>query len=101
MPPHDKTQMDGAASPLFAYRALRRTGALKPDQGQELAAEKLQSLHNALSRYKPASGPVGWKERLGLASRREEPPQGLYIYGGVGRGKSMLMDLFFAASTVP
>ena len=33
---------------------------------------------------KPSTGIGGWKERLGLGRRREEPPQGLYIFGGVG-----------------
>jgi cell division protein ZapE len=86
--------------PIFAYRDRCRAGELEPDAGQELAAEKLQSVHNALKRYDPGSGRGGWKARLGLASRRAEPPQGLYIYGGVGTGKSMLMDLFFAEAPV-
>lgn len=86
--------------PLFAYRARLREGALKHDQNQQLAAEKLQSLHNALRHYKPKQGTGGWKERLGLGGKPESPPQGLYIYGGVGRGKSMLMDLFFATAPV-
>jgi len=81
--------------PLEAYRARRREGDLRHDAGQLLAAEKLQSLHNALRGYRPAPESSGWKARLGLARHREEPPQGLYIFGGVGTGKSMLMDLFF------
>jgi cell division protein ZapE len=95
--------MSGATSaegPLAAYRARRRAGELKPDPGQELTAEKLQSLANALRHYSPASGPGGWKARLGLARRRADPPQGLYIYGGVGTGKSMLMDLFFETAPI-
>jgi len=86
--------------PVFAYRQRRRAGELEPDPGQELAAEKLQSVHNALKHYDPESGQIGWKARLGLASRRIEPPQGLYLYGGVGTGKSMLMDLFFDEAPV-
>lgn len=83
-----------------AYRALLREGALDPDPVQELAAEKLQGLANALRNYRPNGG-GGWRERLGLARRREEPaPQGLYLYGPVGRGKSMLMDLFFRSVAV-
>ena len=78
----------------------RRAGELRPDPGQELAAEKLQSIHNALRHYRPSSGAGGWKERLGLGRRRVEPPQGLYIFGGVGTGKSMLMDLFFETAPV-
>ena len=86
--------------PLPRYRELRRGGQLRPDPGQELAAEKLQSIYNALRHYTPSSSGAGWKERLGLARRRVDPPQGLYIFGGVGTGKSMLMDLFFAAAAV-
>jgi cell division protein ZapE len=86
--------------PLPRYRELRRGGQLRPDPGQELAAEKLQSIYNALRHYTPSNSGAGWKERLGLARRRVDPPQGLYIFGGVGTGKSMLMDLFFAAAAV-
>ena len=60
-----------AAGPLALYRARRRTGQLDADPSQELAAEKLQSLHHALMHYQPASGPAGWRERLGLARRRD------------------------------
>jgi len=93
-------QVAAGAGPLLAYRTRRRKGALKHDANQELAAEKLQSLHNALKHYQQASGKAGWKERLGLGRRRVDPPQGLYIFGGVGTGKSMLMDLFFEQAPV-
>lgn len=86
--------------PLWSYRSRRRGGVLQPDDCQELAAEKLQSLHKALLHYEPAMGRGGWKERLGLGRRKADPPQGLYLYGGVGTGKSMLMDLFFATAPV-
>jgi cell division protein ZapE len=91
--------------PMPAYRARRASGALKPDPMQELATEKLQMLHRALLGYRarPVSGqPTGWLGKLGLApvAPQRLPPKGLYLFGGVGRGKSMLMDLFFAASAV-
>ena len=87
--------------PLPRYRALQRAGTLAHDSAQELAAEKLQSLHKALKNYHPREKASGWRERLGLSRRRDvEAPQGLYIFGPVGRGKSMLMDLFFATAPV-
>lgn len=81
--------------PLTRYRALVADGTLKPDPAQELAAEKLNSLHHALQSYKPKSGRKGWMDRFGLTGQygAEPPPQGLYLFGGVGVGKSMLMDL--------
>jgi len=81
--------------PLIVYRARVDDGALKPDPAQELLAEKLQSLHQALAYYTPVAAGIGWKERFGWVRRRENAPLGLYIYGGVGGGKSMLMDLFY------
>ncbi len=86
--------------PLAHYRRRLADGEIRPDPAQELAAEKLESLHHALAGYEPATGRSGWKERFGLARRRVEPPQGLYLYGGVGRGKSMLMDMFFRTAPV-
>lgn len=93
-------QKGGSHGLLTAYRALRQAGKLDPDPAQLLAAEKLQSLANALHGYRPAENGSGWKARLGLARRRETPPQGLYLCGEAGRGKSMLMDLFFAHAAV-
>ncbi|MCP4329513.1 MAG: cell division protein ZapE [Alphaproteobacteria bacterium] len=84
--------------PIATYRTLVEQGALIGDPAQALGAEKLQSLHNALRYYNPDTGAAGWKARFGLARRQEAPPQGLYIFGPVGRGKSMLMDLFFESA---
>ena len=89
-----------ADGPLFVYRKLVELGDFKLDPVQELLAEKLQSLHQALKNYEPDGGQDGWRERLGLASRYTDPLKGLYIYGGVGTGKSMLMDLFFDGAPV-
>jgi cell division protein ZapE len=84
-----------AAGPLARYRAWRGRGRLLHDPAQELAAEKLQGLARALADYQPREGEGGWRVRLGLAEAPGPPPMGLYIFGKVGRGKSMLMDMFF------
>ena len=77
-----------------AYRALVDAGELKPDPDQAAAAEKLYALRVAL-------GADARPGRLGRwFGRAPERPKGLYLWGGVGRGKSMLMDLFFARATV-
>ena len=89
-----------SATPLALYRAEVASGRILRDPMQALAAEKLESLFHALAHYQPGRAD-GWKARLGLARREKTPPQGLYLYGGVGRGKSMLMDLFFGAVQVP
>jgi cell division protein ZapE len=90
--------------PLPAYRAKLAAGELSHDSSQELAAERLQALWTRLRGYDP---PLK-QENGGLLSRflrrkkvdeaGEDRPNGLYLVGEVGRGKSMLMDLFFAAA---
>jgi cell division protein ZapE len=85
--------------PLSTYRTLIRSGEIERDPAQELAAEKLNLLHRRLGRYRPAES-GGLLSRFGLGTEPMEPPQGLYLVGGVGRGKSMLMDLFFDGAPV-
>ena len=93
--------------PLSAYRAKLAAGELLTDPAQALAAERLQTLWNRLRGYAPPArhaSPVRLFSRL--LRRRvvddipEDYPHGLYLVGDVGRGKSMLMDLFFAAADV-
>ena len=72
------------ASILEAYQARVAAGALTLDPAQAQAAARLDALAHDLVRWKPNA-------LLG----RKRPPKGLYIFGPVGRGKSMLMDLFF------
>jgi cell division protein ZapE len=91
-----------ACEPIAVYQELRQKGVLQPDPAQQAAIEKLQSLYRALSEYRPESGLRGWLARLGLAENGgAHAPMGLYVHGPVGRGKSMLMDLFFAAVPGP
>src|ERR1043166_2899324 len=79
------------------YQTLVASGAIEADAAQGRAVEALARLEQQLARYKPL-------RRQGLLGRlfadRDEPPRGLYIHGEVGRGKTMLMDLFFQLSPV-
>jgi cell division protein ZapE len=86
--------------PLAQYRARVEACELYPASSQRLAVDKLQSLWRALLSYQPNNGEQGWRARLGLALAAPPPPLGLYLFGGVGRGKSMLMDMFFATAAV-
>lgn len=81
---------------LELYRDMVRAKELNADEAQLLAAEKLQILANRLARYTPPSK----TDFFSFFTRRfGEVPRGLFIFGPVGRGKTMLMDLFFC--TVP
>ena len=76
---------------LARYEALLADGQLQPDKAQRAAAERLQQLQDDLET--PAPKP-GFFARLTGSATVEPDPRGVYMWGGVGRGKSMLMDLF-------
>ncbi len=78
-------------SVLVAYAALVAAGELRPDPAQAAAAHRLDALAAELEAT-PNRGSLLWR----LARRKPASPRGVYLWGGVGRGKSMLMDLFFA-----
>jgi cell division protein ZapE len=80
------------------YQALVSSGAIEPDAAQEEAAEALADLEARLAGYKPLRK-QGLLGRL-FADKAEPPPRGLYVHGEVGRGKTMLMDMFFQHSSV-
>jgi cell division protein ZapE len=80
------------------YQALVSSGAIEPDPAQAEVVEAFATLEERLAKYKPPrkNGLLG---RL-FADKNGGPPRGLYIHGEVGRGKTMLMDLFFQQSLV-
>jgi len=75
---------------LGAYDALVAAGELRPDPEQRAAAERLNRLQAELEAV-PKRGSLLWR----LAGRKPEALRGVYLWGAVGRGKSMLMDLFY------
>lgn len=86
-----------SSGPVAAYRKLGQKGQLGPDPAQQFALERLQILYNELVHRHPEHGFRGWLARFGLAEDNDPAPRGIYLCGPVGRGKTMLMDLFFAA----
>ncbi len=83
--------------PLHRYRALLKSGRLRPDPDQARVAGALDELAGAVNGYKPPS--VGRLSGL-FGARQPNAPKGLYVHGTVGRGKSLLMDLFFESSAI-
>jgi cell division protein ZapE len=82
------------------YAALVAAGEIERDAAQQAVADRLTRLADRLARHRLArkSSSLGWLFNGRRAG--EGPLKGLYIHGEVGRGKTMLMDLFFAAVPV-
>src|ERR1700716_1767455 len=80
------------------YQALVSSGAMEAAAARAEAAEAFAGLEQRLASYKPVRK-QGLLGRL-FADKNGAPPRGLYVYGDVGRGKTMLMDLFFQHSPV-
>ena len=76
-------------SPLTHYQHLLGTGGFEPDPDQLLAVEALDGLWQELQRQRQPS----LLQRL--RRRKSGYVRGLYMWGGVGRGKTWLMDLFY------
>ncbi len=88
--------MTGEGGPLPRYREMILRGELVIEPAQMLMAENLQLLHNRLRLYEPPSLRAGRSDFFDFfKKKRPSVPKGLYLYGGVGRGKTMLMDLFY------
>ncbi len=89
--PHNKLNVS-AQGMLDAYEALLKTRGYFADAAQMAAASALQNLYASLLAFKVNRGST-FKRLLAPP----KPPRGLYFWGGVGRGKSFLMDCFYDA----
>lgn len=85
--------MSGTVAESYEHRV--RSGEIEADDAQRAAARRLDALNASLAQW----GPPG--RRLFPLVRRKPgpPPKGLYVHGKVGRGKTMLMDMFYEAAT--
>jgi cell division protein ZapE len=88
----------GSSRVVARYRSQVASGEITEDRAQLSLARRLDELDRRLSKKRPAPGnrKLGWL----IAGRSSEPLTGCYIHGGVGRGKTMLMDAFFDAATL-
>lgn len=75
---------------LATYRRLVEAGELREDADQLAAVRRLDAIEEQLEASPAAPGLIGK-----LLGKKAQPVRGLYMWGDVGRGKSMLMDLFF------
>lgn len=80
---------------LDRYEQLVAAGEIKLDADQKAAAVQLDAIAAALEAV-PPRGSILWR----MLGKTPEPVRGLYMWGGVGRGKSMLMDLFYETLAV-
>lgn len=100
--------------PLELFRSLVRKGEVQEDPKQLDALKCLsnihQQLHNydpPLPRYCPPTQPQSWISTLfkqfGIrndTANISTTPLGMYLYGGVGCGKTMMLDMFFSCAQV-
>jgi cell division protein ZapE len=82
------------------YATLIAAGKIEPDPGQLVVTQRLAGLEHRLVEHRLArkTSSLGWL--FGKRERGGSPLKGLYLYGEVGCGKTMLMDLFFETSVV-
>ncbi len=85
-------KQDSVAS---AYAARVKSGEFSEDPAQVQLARRLDTLLLEVSNRRLASksSALGWM--FGRKQTSSKPPRGLYVHGAVGRGKTMLMDMFF------
>jgi cell division protein ZapE len=88
------------ASISVQYAARVAAGKIERDSAQEAVVDRLAQLETRLAEHRLArkSSSLGWL--FGARARDAETIKGLYLFGEVGRGKTMLMDLFFSASPI-
>ena len=88
-----------ASSPLEWYWKFSQQADFESDPAQLAVLEHLERLHGDLEQYRQyRQGPVN--RLVTNFGGGKKPPRGLYIWGGVGRGKSLMMDAFYGVATL-
>lgn len=82
-----------SSTPLDRYHAQLAARQLDPDPMQEAAAQSLTRLYHDVLHFE--ENRKGWKQKVRFLMPRQMMPRGIYLHGPVGRGKSMMMDIFY------
>ena len=82
-------------TPLSKYEADLASGGFTPDAAQRKAVEALQRLYDELIQYRLQQGGGVLAKLKALLGNEPKAPQGIYFWGGVGRGKTYLVDTFY------
>ncbi|XP_030051055.1 AFG1-like ATPase [Microcaecilia unicolor] len=82
---------EACTGPLEHYDCLTVAGELRKDEHQRRVMQHLQKLHEDLKGYA-----IGSSSILAKLFMRRKPPKGLYVFGDVGTGKTMVMDMFYS-----
>lgn len=80
--------------PIAVLKKKISKGELVADEYQMHVARSLQTVYDNVQGYEPEK-PGLMSRWLGKGKKKKKPPKGLYLYGAVGGGKTMLMDLFY------
>ncbi|EKO3496405.1 cell division protein ZapE [Vibrio fluvialis] len=86
-------------TPKQRYEQDLKRSDFQRDEAQARAVDGLDALYHQLTEFlnTPVVRPSRWQKLMGKKEQLPTPPKGLYFWGGVGRGKTYLMDTFFDA----
>lgn len=92
---HSNTKL---SNPLSSYQLKIANGNLTPDDHQHQVVLKLQRVYDEIQNYRPSK--KRWIFKFFSLKKSVSTPRGVYLYGAVGGGKTMLMDLFYKCCKV-